>query len=445
MGMISQPVIPNIAGMDSFGGPLFHSSRWPEGLDVTGKRVGIIGAGATTVQMLPEVAKTAAQVTVFQRTPNFVLPAMQKDMTPEWEKEIKDNYDEIIAKARNHMFGMAFEQPPGRNAVDTPPEEVQRIFEEHWNGSFRWVFETFDDLLGSAEANQMASDFITSKIKDKVNDPEVAELLTPKGYPLFAKRPPLDHGYYEAFNRDNVTLVDIKDREPITAITETGVQTTENLHEFDIIVLATGFQAYTGALEAIDIRGVHGHTLREKWEDESKSIMGVYAADYPNFLYDHRPSSAVCQPAHVDRAKRRVHHGLHQENGGGGLRPIRAQPAGRGRVDGAHSRNPQPDAHGAGRQGELVDDGCQPREAQAAGARLLWRRACLLRQTPRVCRHGIPRIVVFEKRRITQSQDWLPYSAASAAISRSTCSPGSRLMPAAASRPPPALKLRAYF
>lgn len=284
MGMISQPVIPNIAGMDSFNGPLFHSSRWPEGLDVKGKRVGIIGAGATTVQMLPEVAKTAAQVTVFQRTPNFVLPAMQKDMTPEWEKEIKENYDEIIAKARNHMFGMAFEQPPGRNAVDTPPEEVQRIFEEHWNGSFRWVFETFDDLLGSAEANQMASDFITSKIKDKVNDPEVAELLTPKGYPLFAKRPPLDHGYYEAFNRDNVTLVDIKDREPITAITETGVETTENLHEFDIIVLATGFQAYTGALEAIDIRGVHGHTLREKWEDESKSIMGVYAADYPNFF-----------------------------------------------------------------------------------------------------------------------------------------------------------------
>ena len=143
MGMISQPVLPNIAGQDRFNGPIFHSSRWPEGLDVAGKRVGIIGAGATTVQMLPEVAKTAAQVTVFQRTPNFVLPAMQKDMTPEWEKEIKDNYDEIIAKARNHMFGMAFEQPPGRNAVDTPPEEVQRIFEEHWKGSFRWVFETF--------------------------------------------------------------------------------------------------------------------------------------------------------------------------------------------------------------------------------------------------------------------------------------------------------------
>ncbi|MEK9996673.1 MAG: NAD(P)/FAD-dependent oxidoreductase, partial [Halieaceae bacterium] len=196
MGMISQPVLPNISGQDRFNGHIFHSSRWPEGLDVAGKRVGIIGAGATTVQMLPEVAKTAAQVTVFQRTPNFVLPAMQKDMTPEWEKEIKDNYDEIIAKARNHMFGMAFEQPPGRNAVDTPPEEVQRIFEEHWNGSFRWVFETFDDLLGSAEANQMASDFITSKIKEKVNDPELAELLTPKGYPLFAKRPPLDHGYY---------------------------------------------------------------------------------------------------------------------------------------------------------------------------------------------------------------------------------------------------------
>ena len=284
MGMISQPVIPSISGQDRFKGPLFHSSRWPDGLDVTGKRVGIIGAGATTVQMMPVVAETAAQVSVFQRTPNFVLPAMQKDMTPEWEREIKDNYDDIIAKCRNHMFGMAFEQPPGRNAVDTSPEEVQRIFEEHWKGSFRWVFETFDDLLGSAEANQMASDFITNKIKEKVNDPELAELLTPKGYPLFAKRPPLDHGYYEAFNRDNVKLIDIKNHEPIEEITETGVQTTKNLYEFDMIVLATGFQAYTGALEAIDIRGTSGRTLREKWQYESKSIMGVYAAEYPNFF-----------------------------------------------------------------------------------------------------------------------------------------------------------------
>lgn len=190
MGMISQPEIPALKGLDSFKGPIFHSSRWPEGLDYAGKRVGVIGAGATSVQMVPELAKTAAEVTVFQRTPNYILPAMQRPMTPEWDKEIKDNYDAIVAKCRNHVFGMAFDSPVGRNVLDATPEERQRIFEENWTGSFRWVFETFDDLLASPEANKLAGDFITSKMKARVNDPELAELLCPTydDYPLFAKR-----------------------------------------------------------------------------------------------------------------------------------------------------------------------------------------------------------------------------------------------------------------
>jgi cyclohexanone monooxygenase len=287
MGMISQPMIPNIKGLDRFKGPIFHSSRWPqEGLDYAGKRVGIIGAGASTVQMLPILAKTAASVTVFQRTPNYILPAMQKPMTPEWEKQIKENYDAIIAKCRNHVFGMAFENSSGRNAVDTPPEERQRIFEENWTGSFRWVFETFDDLLANPEANRMASEFIIAKMKERVRDPELAELLAPSfdDYPLFAKRPPLDHGYLEAFNEPNVHLVDIKDREPLVEVTETGVRTTANHYEFDIIVLATGFEAYTGALEAFPIRGSSGQTLREKWQTVSECIMGVCVADFPNMF-----------------------------------------------------------------------------------------------------------------------------------------------------------------
>lgn len=287
MGMISEPVIPKIGGMDRFKGPLFHSARWPqEGLDYAGKRIGVIGAGATAVQMVPVLAETAADVTVFQRTPNYILPAMQKPMTPEWEKEIKANYDAIVAKCRNHVFGMAFDSPVGRNAVDTPPEERRRIFEENWTGSFRWVFETFDDLLANPEANRMASEFIIEKMKERVNDPELAELLTPSfdDYPLFAKRPPLDHGYLEAFNRDNVHLVDIKDREPIVEVTETGVRTTEDHYEFDIIVLATGFRAYTGALEAFPIRGRSGQTLREKWQTVSQCIMGVCVADFPNMF-----------------------------------------------------------------------------------------------------------------------------------------------------------------
>jgi cyclohexanone monooxygenase len=250
MGMISEPHIPPLEGIDRFNGPIFHSSRWPEDLNYAGKRVGIIGAGATAVQMLPVIAQTAASVTLFQRTPNFVMPAVQKPMTPDWEKEIKENYDEIIAKCRNHVFGMAFDSPVGRNAVDTPPDERERIFQEYWDrGGFRFYFETFDDLLTDAAANQMAADFIAGKIKEKVEDPEVADMLTPRGYPLFAKRPPLDHGFYEAFNRDTVHLVDIGEREPIVEITDSGVRTTEDHYEFDIIVLATGFAAYTGALE----------------------------------------------------------------------------------------------------------------------------------------------------------------------------------------------------
>lgn len=286
MGMISQPEIPALKGMDRFKGPLFHSSRWPEGLDYTGKRVGVIGAGATAVQMVPELAKTAAQVTVFQRTPNYILPAMQRPMTPEWDKEIKDNYDAIVAKCRNHVFGMAFDSPVGRNVLDATPEERQRIFEENWTGSFRWVFETFDDLLASPEANKLAGDFITSKMRERVNDPELADLLCPTydDYPLFAKRPPLDHGYMEAFNRDNVRLVDIKKREPIVEVTETGVRTTQSDYEFDIIVLATGFKAYTGALEAFPIIGAAGQTLNEKWGAVSGSIMGVCVADFPNMF-----------------------------------------------------------------------------------------------------------------------------------------------------------------
>lgn len=286
MGMISQPEIPAIKGLDSFKGPIFHSSRWPEGLDYAGKRVGVIGAGATTVQMLPELAKTAGDVTVFQRTPNYILPAMQRPMTPEWEKEIKDNYDAIIAKCRNHVFGMAFDSPVGRNVLDTPPEERQRIFEENWTGSFRWVFETFDDLLASPEANRIAGDFISAKMKARVNDPKLAELLAPTfdDYPLFAKRPPLDHGYLEAYNRDNVHLVDIKKAEPIVEVTETGVRTTAKDYEFDIIVLATGFKAYTGALEAFPIISASGQTLNDKWQTVSGSIMGVAVADFPNMF-----------------------------------------------------------------------------------------------------------------------------------------------------------------
>lgn len=286
MGMISQPVIPDIKGASQFNGPCFHSSRWPQkGLDYAGKRVGIIGCGASTVQMLPVMAETAANVTVFQRTPNFVLPAVQKRITDEQAAAIKADYQTIIDKCRNHVFGMAFDSPVGRNISDTNASEVQRILEESYpKGSFSFVFETFDDLLGDAKSNEVISDFLRAKIREKVNNPDIAEMLVPKGYPLFAKRPPLDHGFYEAFNRDNVRLVDIQTNEPIETITSTGIRTTEKEYTFDIIVLATGFQAYTGALEAFEIRGENGLLLKDKWATVSGSIMGVFVAGFPNLF-----------------------------------------------------------------------------------------------------------------------------------------------------------------
>lgn len=285
MGMISEPVIPDFKGRGNFKGPCFHSARWPkEGLDYAGKRVAIVGSGATTVQMLPVMAQSAAHVTVFQRTANYVMPAVQKPMTPEWEREIKADYDAVIAKCRNHVFGMAFTSP-GRTLAGTPPDEVQRILEEHWRrGSFGFVFETFDDLIANPESNRVVGEFVVRKMREKVKDPKVADLLTPKGYPFFAKRPPLDHGYFEAFNRDNVRLVDIQDAEPLVEFTETGIRTTKQHYEFDIIVLATGFQAYTGAQEALPIRGRNGLLLRDKWRDVSSSIMGVFVADFPNLF-----------------------------------------------------------------------------------------------------------------------------------------------------------------
>ena len=287
MGMISEPVIPDIDGRGRFQGPLFHSSRWPQDLNWAGKRIGIVGAGATAVQMVPALCDKAESVTVFHRTANFILPAMQAPMTPEWEQEIKAHYDEIVAKCRNHVFGMAFDSADGRMAMDTSPREVQRIFEEKWTGSFRWVFETFDDLLASPDANLMAARFITDKMRERIKDPRAADILIPKpgDYPLFAKRPPLDHGYLECFDRADVHVVDIRDgREPIVEITPRGLRTSAAQYAFDIIVLATGFRAYTGALEAFPIRGASGQTLREKWTDTSESIMGVCVADFPNMF-----------------------------------------------------------------------------------------------------------------------------------------------------------------
>lgn len=293
MGIISEPNYPDIEGLDSFEGVCHHTARWPEeGLELAGKRVGIIGSGATSIQLLPEVAEVAKQVTLFQRTPNHVAPARNKPISKEEEREIKANYNEIIDKTRNQAFAMPFfSSPSNRCAMDVSPEERQRIYEDLWQqGGFRFFFESFDDLLVDHKANETAAAFMRSKIGDVVKDPATVAALTPKNYPLFAKRPPLEHGYYQTFNRDNVRLVAITET-PIKEITATGVLTSDAEYEFDVLVLATGFDAVTGAIERVDLRGRSGEKMQEKWRDGPETLFGISSNGFPNFFMITGPQS----------------------------------------------------------------------------------------------------------------------------------------------------------
>lgn len=294
-GFISQPYTPDFPGLDSYQGECYHTARWPHHeVDFTNKRVGVIGAGASAIQVVPVVAEEAEQVTLFQRTPNYVLPARNKPMTKEWWNQILRDYPAIWQKTREHVFAMPFFwSPTRRNAVDTPAAERQAIFQELWEkeGSFRFVFESFDDLLTNPEANEMAAEFLRSKIREIVEDQDTAERLVPKTYPLFGKRPPLEHGYYEAFNRDNVQLVDTANEEPIKEITPNGVRTKRGEHKFDILVMATGFDAITGALDRIDIKGKEGYTLRDKWKEGPKTFLGLCTNGFPNFFIINGPQS----------------------------------------------------------------------------------------------------------------------------------------------------------
>lgn len=286
MGLISEPYTPSIPGLESFAGERYHTARWPrEGVDVAGKRVGIVGAGASAIQALPVLAEWAGQVTLFQRTPNYMFPARNRPMTDAELREIKDNYPDIWRAARDHGFAMPFRDPAEPSAMAVTPQQRREIYERLWKtGGFRFFFESFGDLITDEEANETAAEFLRSKIREIVQDPQTAEILVPDTYPLFAKRPPSDHGYYEAFNRDNVQLVDIADREPLQAVTDRGIRTTEGEYELDVLVLATGFDAITGALKQVDIRGRGGLGLMDKWADGLRTYFGITAHDFPNLF-----------------------------------------------------------------------------------------------------------------------------------------------------------------
>ncbi len=291
VGCLSAANLPKFEGLETFQGQWYHTGQWPhEGVDFTGQRVAVIGTGATGVQVVPEVAKQAAHVYVFQRTPNYDIPGHNRPLDPEYVHEVKANYKDIWQKARESGFGLPYEVAE-RSALDATPEERQRIYEAAWaKGGFYLGLETFSDLLVNKESNDTASEFVRSKIRETVHDPQVAELLAPKDHAFFTKRPPLEHGYYEAFNRDNVTLVDLR-RSPIAEITPQGVRTRDAEYEVDSIVFATGFNAMIGALHQIDIRGRGGVPLKETWAEGPRTYLGVATHGFPNMFMITGPQS----------------------------------------------------------------------------------------------------------------------------------------------------------
>lgn len=283
-GVLSLPYTPPFPGIDTFEGESYVTGRWPEEpVDFTGKRVAVIGTGATAIQAIPIIAQTAAHVTVFQRTPNYVLPARNYTLGDAERQAIRTDYDDIWEQAREHFFGVAM-GAPGGPLQDATPAEQQRVLEYGWEvGGFRYIFETFSDLLVDDRSNEVAAEFIRNKIRAIVHDPEVAELLCPTDYPLVGKRPPLGHFYYETFNRANVSLVDISENE-ITEITARGIRTATDDYDADIIVFATGFDAVTGTLKSLDIRGKGGTPLRDKWTGGPRTHLGIAVDGFPNMF-----------------------------------------------------------------------------------------------------------------------------------------------------------------
>jgi cyclohexanone monooxygenase len=291
VGCLSATNTPEFPGIETFEGPSYHTGAWPhEGVDFTGKRVAVIGTGATGVQAVPEIAKQAAHVYVFQRTPNYDIPGRNKPLQADYAARVKADYPDLWQKARMSGFGLPYEVEQ-RSAVDFTPEERQPIFEAAWaKGGFYMGLETFSDYLVNKASNDTVSEFIRGKIRGMVKDPAVGELLAPKDHPFFTKRPPLENGYYESFNRDNVTLLDARSV-PIEEITPRGVRTGEREYEVDAIVYATGFDAMTGTLFGMGITGRDGLRLRDKWADGPRTYLGLTTRGFPNLFVITGPQS----------------------------------------------------------------------------------------------------------------------------------------------------------
>jgi cation diffusion facilitator CzcD-associated flavoprotein CzcO len=284
VGILSADFTPPFEGLESFKGLSLHTGRWPkEPVDLAGKRVAVIGTGPTAVQLITEIAKEVGQLTVFQRTPNYCAPLRNRPVSPETQRQFKETYPEIHKRIRETPAGFDYDFDP-RNALDVPREERLALYEQLWAkpGFSKWL-ANFHDIMTNRDANEDFAEFVRNKIRARVKDPAVAERLVPKDHPFGSKRIPLESGYYEQFNRDNVLLVDVRET-PIERITPKGIKTSDKEYEFDIIVYATGFDAVSGSLTRMDIRGEGGQTFKDKWADGPRSYLNLQTDGFPNFF-----------------------------------------------------------------------------------------------------------------------------------------------------------------
>jgi cyclohexanone monooxygenase len=290
-GSLSNARTPDFKGLSSFKGKTYHTGQWPhEGVDFTGMRVGVVGTGSSAIQSIPVIAAQAKHLTVFQRTPNYSIPARNHDLTPEYQKDWKDDYAERRRKAREETRNGVYGKLPTKGAQEDPPEERRKAYDEEWQQGGLHFMATYNDLALDKASNDTAADYVREKIGQIVKDPAVAKLLQPTTYPIGTKRICLDIDYFETFNRDNVTLVDIRNT-PIEELTPNGLITGGKEYEFDAIVFATGFDAMTGSFAKVDIRGRGGLTLKDKWAEGPKTYLGLMVTGFPNLFFITGPGS----------------------------------------------------------------------------------------------------------------------------------------------------------
>ena len=293
VGTLSTPTLPKIEGIASFRGISFHASNWPhEPLDLTGKRVAVIGSGATAIQLIPEVAKAAEQLTVFQRRPNWAAPLNNAPISETEMAEIRERYDEIFATCARSPGGFEHE-PDSRSFYDVSPAQRRELWDRLYDepGFGIWL-QNFYEIFVDEKANAEISNYIAERIRQRVNDPMLAERLIPKDHGFGVQRLPLETGYFETYNRANVELVDAVET-PIVRVTPKGLETSDRSFEFDVIVYATGFDSFTGALDQIEIQGSGGERLRNKWAAGPVTYLGLMIGEFPNLLMLMGPQTAA--------------------------------------------------------------------------------------------------------------------------------------------------------